>query len=1343
MEFNLLEELTQLSDPTNDYSNFPDLESSDQQEINQLLNQVVDAVSNDSSAITEQDTFDTFRGLIKSADAHSSSTLSKLLDSLISGFQAEIEATSRENNPTDHTAYRSHRKALEMYAFLLQWFVTAAEKLAGAGKDAAVGPTAKGKQKKAAGKKGKKDEFDFLEVIPDILAVMTKALRTLRTERIWQTTAERDTFVANCFMKPTTLFSESEQYMKLPDIKLGVFRVICLAAKNHGQALNTQMTVMQNLQYTEHLSEPMAELCTILAKEFDYSQLGEEVLREIADKQFSAQDTKGPRSFSKFLIKLADISPRVVLKQIVVLQRHLDSESYPMRNAIIEVIGLLIRELSIAPAGDQEPEVIKRQLEGFFELLFDRFLDLNSYVRAKVAAVLKQTCDLPTKFPKLRTKLTELTIRSLSDKSSQVRKNCISLVTKLILTHPYGRMHGGELGMEEWRVRYDELVKELAPLDLVSVEEAEALARARELMGDEDEEGEGLEKVAEEEEEDVKPVVEKEGEEKEEEEEEDGAGSETDEESRPKLSKKDREKKKARRSEGMDLASADRDKILASVDQDTLTRLRLTKKYYADAIVFIEQLDRASEVISDLVASTVKSEVLEAMEFFRVAHQYKLESAEIGVKKMLHLIWAKDDAVTGEDGKELKGVRSKLIDVYTQLYIEEVPDLSDADQVKRVAKNVIELTREATLAELISLEALLGVMMSKGVIQDEVIAKLWQVYSTTKDIPRFQRRGAIIILGMFAAPKPEVVADQVETLLKIGLGPHGKADLVLCKYTCVALSRVAGSVKKVKGSLEDMSVRLPMDSPVFTRLQDMILHPSTNKEWFSMAEQAINTIYTLGDQPDALCSSILRQMSNRVFAPADADDENGSDDEAVPAEVDNDDTATPSASSLMPPMTPGLPPQTPSRNAPWTMPPQTPGRAPHIPVFGNAFDLSQLIFVAGHCAIKQLVHLELVERDIKRRKAEEDAKTGSKKKGQDELDQVAGSVEDEIGDMIGVAKEKELLYGEDSLLSVFGPMAATIVSQPKLYRNSMLKTAATLALSKFMCVSARFCEEHLMLLFRIFETTTEDAVRSNIVIALGDIAVCFSTIMDENSDRLYAGLHDKNITVKKNTLMVLTHLILNGMIKVKGQLGEMAKCLEDEDKRISDLAHLFFTELSTKEKAIYNNLPDIISHLSSGTAPVDEETFAKSMKFIFTFIDKKREAEAIVEKLCQRFQMATEPRQWRDIAFCLSLLPFNSEIAVKKLVEALPLYQDKLHEETVFKRFQEILNKAKNNKVTKDESVLKEFEDALEEHRQKGAEDQDMQRKMAKSKKKGAKASKVRVRQSKRRQQSTPPSSPE
>ena len=49
--------------------------------------------------------------------------------------------------------------------------------------------------------------------------------------------------------------------------------------------------------------------------------------------------------------------------------------------------------------------------------------------------------------------------------------------------------------------------------------------------------------------------------------------------------------------------------------------------------------------------------------------------------------------------------------------------------------------------------------------------------------------------------------------------------------------------------------------------------------------------------------------------------------------------------------------------------------------------------------------------------------------------------------------------------------------------------------------------------------------------------------------------------------------------------------------------------------------------------------------------DQEKQAESIIEKLCQRFRLATEERQWRDISFCLSLLPFKSERSMKKLIE--------------------------------------------------------------------------------------------
>ena len=73
--------------------------------------------------------------------------LSKILDALTSAFQAEIDATTRDGvDLSDPTAYRSHRTTLEIYAFLLMWFVDAAEryiKSARAGEDEQTTATGK------------------------------------------------------------------------------------------------------------------------------------------------------------------------------------------------------------------------------------------------------------------------------------------------------------------------------------------------------------------------------------------------------------------------------------------------------------------------------------------------------------------------------------------------------------------------------------------------------------------------------------------------------------------------------------------------------------------------------------------------------------------------------------------------------------------------------------------------------------------------------------------------------------------------------------------------------------------------------------------------------------------------------------------------------------------------------------------------------------------------------------------------------------------------------------------------------------------------------------------------
>ena len=272
--------------------------------------------------------------------------------------------------------------------------------------------------------------------------------------------------------------------------------------------------------------------------------------------------------------------------------------------------------------------------------------------------------------------------------------------------------------------------------------------------------------------------------------------------------------------------------------------------------------------------------------------------------------------------------------------------------------------------------------------------------------------------------------------------------------------------------------------------------------------------------------------------------------------------------------------------------------------------LSQVLFIVGHISIKQIVHLELCELDFKRRKGEKEktktANASPVKSGgvdQDELDLIGGTTEDDFTEAMTHIRERELLYGENSLLSNFGPMVTEICSNNTAYQDEDLQAAATLCMAKLMCVSSEYCERNLPLLITILERSQNAVTRSNVVIALGDMAVCFNHLIDENTDFLYRRLNDNDASVKRTCLMTLTFLILAGQVKVKGQLGEMAKCLEDSDKRIADLSRMFFTELATKDNAVYNHFIDMFSLLSA-EKELEEDALKRIIKFLSSFIEK-------------------------------------------------------------------------------------------------------------------------------------------
>jgi hypothetical protein len=86
-----------------------------------------------------------------------------------------------------------------------------------------------------------------------------------------------------------------------------------------------------------------------------------------------------------------------------------------------------------------------------------------------------------------------------------------------------------------------------------------------------------------------------------------------------------------------------------------------------------------------------------------------------------------------------------------------------------------------------------------------------------------------------------------------------------------------------------------------------------------------------------------------------------------------------------------------------------------------------------------------------------------------------------------------------------------------------------------VCACVACSDENLRLLFTILEKAPEAFVRSDIVIALSDLASRHHNLIASWMTKIHSRLQDSDSSVRKNSLMVLSHLILNEMIKVVTQ----------------------------------------------------------------------------------------------------------------------------------------------------------------------------------------------------------------
>ena len=99
----------------------------------------------------------------------------------------------------------------------------------------------------------------------------------------------------------------------------------------------------------------------------------------------------------------------------------------------------------------------------------------------------------------------------------------------------------------------------------------------------------------------------------------------------PRKKRKAKKPQKAPRKSELDMSALTNEQAaLAALESNQILHLRLRKKYYVEALNFIRLIENSMDVMGQLLGSTNKAEVLEVMDFFRVAYEYQFDGAKVG-----------------------------------------------------------------------------------------------------------------------------------------------------------------------------------------------------------------------------------------------------------------------------------------------------------------------------------------------------------------------------------------------------------------------------------------------------------------------------------------------------------------------------------------------------------------------------------------------------------------------------------------------------------------------------------------------------------------------------------------
>lgn len=738
------------------------------------------------------------------------------------------------------------------------------------------------------------------------------------------------------------------------------------------------------------------------------TSLGHKIIHEVVDRINKEGNVEsqgnGLKSVTTFLIKLSEKNAKIIYSNLSSLISFYEVDSYMVRNTLTELItNMILFIITLTAENEDTMEHHKKTKQNFIVMLFERIYDKSSHCRKTVltcfAKLVENNC---LEYPDYLKLIKEAYLR-LQDEKSSVRKIALSLCNSLIGIYP-------SLFKQPCYLSYSEIDKVLTETSNAKMQlereinklknPAKALNQGKNSM-------------------DVEIL---------------------DDDNR-------------------DLETKGKIEELESKKENLSNIIDLFSEYKE----MVNLIDKIVEIAILLLGSKNLSDIIEAINLFVSLKKLNIQSANLGIKKMLLLIVKQDEKIV-----------EVIVESYANIYFAD-------KEVKLQALLLIELTSGLSRSELICLKTLLKNLHKNKKISNSLFKEIWMLFLRNPDVEvkklnltsedlinkkkmifYKENRLALILLNIFAEIDISILSNNSELLLKqlMTILKFDPIDWLLVNESLKATKKIYSIQKETSESCLLMITKI------------LINHYGTSDNyWYQAMQELINTIFNIMDTPDDFCKYILIKFSKPIF-------DNNQVNFKLGEEGDD---------------------------------------------YENTFTyerLAQFLFLIGHIALNLFIYCEKLEINLKK-KNENQATTDVDKKDdqnnaeniENEIDKIGGGKEAEIEyDIFLLQKliEDDLLY--NSVIAKFTPLVTNIAESIFTFdfeenKNTVIKSVyktALLSLTKMMCISKRFCEKNLSLLFSIVSNDSIPSdIKCNIITSFGDLINRFPNVLSSEMDKIF------------------------------------------------------------------------------------------------------------------------------------------------------------------------------------------------------------------------------------------------